>query len=511
MADEVVDLVSSDSDSGGGSDDEAPVLAHLENGGSAVVVVQPRRPSKRKVSSGTDTHKRSRLGGGERGEGSDTEVLVIDGDESVEAADGVIDISTPIPASSPDSNRAGPSRGRSARRSSGSGSGGSSSVGAMGAGVVTSRDFVAPEGFHDQIKHVERRSEISNQDWEFEKARLADLAKAHKKRQAELEREENRKRRACASSWLESHRDDCFRLVERAKNTAEREALDSPSSSRSASPPETPSLLQQPGPSSASSSLAVSQLLPPRLVTIKVRFTNGKTSQLSVLDSESVQILFNFCDLELYDEAAQEECDLYTEREIMEECSSKEEDLILTADINSTLARNPPSQDWFSKLPERYDYALQLQTSKRRWLLRPDRTRPLAWVDIMNTSLASVGIKGRVLLVMGKPPQTSENSGTSQAIASSTTAPATKSTDITASTEWEHKFQLLRRFYEQNGHSNVPSSDPNLGMWVLTQRAAYKAVYDRSKGRQVQSRATILPMQIAKLKELKFDWKCSSP
>ena len=39
---------------------------------------------------------------------------------------------------------------------------------------------------------------------------------------------------------------------------------------------------------------------------------------------------------------------------------------------------------------------------------------------------------------------------------------------------WENRFERLKQFCEDTGHSKVPQSHPELGTFVMTQRRLYK-------------------------------------
>ena len=36
--------------------------------------------------------------------------------------------------------------------------------------------------------------------------------------------------------------------------------------------------------------------------------------------------------------------------------------------------------------------------------------------------------------------------------------------------EWQIKYKLLKQYFEENGHTKVPFKNPDLGIWVFTQR-----------------------------------------
>ena len=59
--------------------------------------------------------------------------------------------------------------------------------------------------------------------------------------------------------------------------------------------------------------------------------------------------------------------------------------------------------------------------------------------------------------------------------------------------KWNAKYNELKQFFDDHGHSNVPQSNPTLGSWGSDQRRKYK-------------KSTLSQERISKLTELNLKW-----
>lgn len=64
---------------------------------------------------------------------------------------------------------------------------------------------------------------------------------------------------------------------------------------------------------------------------------------------------------------------------------------------------------------------------------------------------------------------------------------------------WDQRYELLREFHAQHGHTNVPQSNPELGRWACKQRSQYSL---RRRGKKNQ----LTDDRVEKLEALGFAW-----
>jgi hypothetical protein len=87
---------------------------------------------------------------------------------------------------------------------------------------------------------------------------------------------------------------------------------------------------------------------------------------------------------------------------------------------------------------------------------------------------------------------------------------------------WIRRYQELKLYYEQNGHSNVPSNyppNPQLSTWCKFQRRQYKTLMEKkpknnsneASSQQHQGSETsgqsLTPQRIAALESIGFQWQ----
>ena len=232
---------------------------------------------------------------------------------------------------------------------------------------------------------VIRRSEISYQDRAFEEARFADFKKKALLQKTAAAEAEKESRKVQAQSFLEHHAQSCRRRV----NDFKAEALS----------------------------------LPKGAITLKIRFPNSSTSQLTLNQTSPMSAVFDFCDAELYFRGA-----------AVNGLTPTEDDPIV-ADVAELLEIHKDNVN-FDKLPARYVY--QLRQRRGKWMTRPPSDS--------STTIGSLGLKGRILLEMGVPNDTDSEKSPREY-------------------EWEKQFARLKSFRAKHGHTNIPASHKELGMW----------------------------------------------
>ena len=80
---------------------------------------------------------------------------------------------------------------------------------------------------------------------------------------------------------------------------------------------------------------------------------------------------------------------------------------------------------------------------------------------------------------------------------------------------WDSKFALLQKYVQEKGNARVPATlntpeYPQLGVWVRTQRKAYRNKIMKpimeARGKTIKGLHKISDLQIAKLQGLGFEW-----
>ena len=269
--------------------------------------------------------------------------------------------------------------------------------------VISYSDFANARDFDALTSRVVRHSEITNQDDAYERSRLEDLAKKHRKRQEEREQNQMLMRRVLAQSFLEHYATQCRKRVKEVSPDAFEPPLD----------------------------VGGDRRRPAGAVTFKFRFADGSTHQLVLPPSAPLSVLFDFCDAVMLRKSLDAAA---TPANADGSSSNANPKSILDGDIESVLKQHAEDATEFTKLPQRLKYSLQ--HGRRSWINRPR--------EGSGSTLTSMNLSGRLLLTVGNPPPSFEEK---------------------SAAEWKQKFSALQNYVKTHGHCNVPPSDHELGMW----------------------------------------------